>query len=63
MNKFGETFSSSSKRWDNYHLQNGQNGTPNVYDEYRKFYMNFTLPNEIIKDRSMAEVVWRLRAI
>ena len=63
MNKFGETFGSSSKRWDNYILQNGQGGTVNLYDEFRKYYVNHTLANEVIKDRSMADVIWRLRAV
>lgn len=68
VNKFGETFSASSKRWDNYHLQTGQPGSgggasANLYDSIKKLYMNFGLSNEVIKDRSMTDVVWRLRAI
>jgi hypothetical protein len=63
VNRFGEPFSSSSKKWDSYQLQDGQNGTANVMEEFRWMYLNFTLSNEVIKDRSMSEVVWRLRAI
>lgn len=68
INKFGETFSSNSKKWDNYHLQGGNTtgsstSGNNIYDEIRKYYVNFSLADEIIKDRGIAEVVWRLRAI
>jgi len=66
VNKFGETFSASSKRWDNYTLQSNStagSGQTSFYEEYRKMYVNFSLPNEVIKDRGMSEVVWRLRAV
>lgn len=62
MNKFGETFSSNSKRWENFNLNTGQ-GSNNQYEELKKMYVNFSLANEIIKDRSIATSVWRLRAV
>ena len=33
------------------------------YEVLRKMYVNHTLANEIIKDRSVADIVWRLRAV
>jgi len=64
VNKFGETFSSKSKKWENFHLQNASvGGSINYYEELRKMYVNFSIANEIINDRSLADVVWRLRAI
>ena len=66
VNKFGETFSKNSKKWENYHLQiqqaPGVQGM-NQYEEMRKIYMNFNLSNEVIKDRSIAETVFRMRAL
>ncbi len=64
VNKFGECFSLSSKKWDNYHMvPQHQPGVFSHYDSLGKAYMNFSLANEIIKDRSIADVVWRLRAV
>ena len=64
VNKFGETFSSRSKKWENFHLQNASvAGSINYYEELRKMYANFSIANEVINDRSISDVVWRLRAV
>ena len=62
INKFGETFSSSSKKWESYQIPSAMPGQ-GFYEEYKKMYMNFSIANEVIKDRSMAEVLWRMRVI
>ena len=45
------------KKWETYALDAaGMEG-------YRKMYMTGQLANEVIKERSSSDVVWRLRAI
>ncbi len=65
VNKFGDHFkSSSSKKWETYHLQNSSaGGAINYCDELKRMYLNFSIANEVIKDRTKADIVWRLRAI
>ena len=62
MNKFGETFSEASKKWDNFYMDE-QSGGKVIYDEVRNMYLNFQIANEVVKDRSMKDYVWRLRAV
>eukprot|EP00347_Sterkiella_histriomuscorum_P017752 403348132 len=62
INKFGETYSNSSKKWDNFYLDESTGGAQ-IYEDYRKMYMNFTISNEIIKYRSSNDYVWRLRMV
>lgn len=62
MNKFGETYSEESKKWDNFYMDEIAGGK-SIYEDFRKMYMNFSIANEIVKDRSLKEYVWRLAAI
>jgi hypothetical protein len=53
-NKFGEAFSKQSKKWDNFHLQNSAaGGEINYYEDIRRMYSNFSIANEVLKDRSI----------
>lgn len=64
MNKFGETYSKKSHKWENFSLQNSSSGgSINLYEELRRLYVNFRISNEVIKDRSMSDTVWRVGAI
>eukprot|EP00349_Pseudokeronopsis_sp_Brazil_P011369 CAMPEP_0202979488 /NCGR_PEP_ID=MMETSP1396-20130829/85615_1 /ASSEMBLY_ACC=CAM_ASM_000872 /TAXON_ID= /ORGANISM="Pseudokeronopsis sp., Strain Brazil" /LENGTH=83 /DNA_ID=CAMNT_0049718917 /DNA_START=1580 /DNA_END=1831 /DNA_ORIENTATION=- len=51
INKFGETYSLNSKRWDNFYLTE-ETGGKHMYEEYKKLYMNFRVGDEIMKERS-----------
>jgi hypothetical protein len=52
MNKFGETFSQKSKKWENFHLQNSSaGGAINQYEELRRMYVNFRISKEVIEER------------
>ena len=62
LNKFGETYNEHTKKWDNFYLDQSTGGL-HIYEEYKKMYMNFSIANEIIKERGMSDVVFRLRAI
>jgi hypothetical protein len=62
MNKFGETFNDKSKKWDNFYMDSTSGGNL-IYEGYKKMYMNFNVANEIIKNRSMQDTVFRVRAL
>ena len=62
INKFGETYSNISKKWDNFYMDESTGGLQ-IYEDYRRMYMNFSISNEIIKSRSSNDYVWRLRVI
>ena len=62
MNKFGETFNKNSKKWENFYLDE-EGGGKQAYEELRKIYMNFSIPNEVVKERSMKDSVYRLRIL
>jgi len=34
-----------------------------IMEEYKKLYLNFKISNEIIKERSQNDYVWRTRVI
>ena len=54
MNRFGETFSERSKKWDNFYMEENTGGKA-LYEEFRKMYMSFAVANEIVKDRSQRD--------
>jgi hypothetical protein len=60
MNKFGETFNKTSKRWDNFFIDEVGGGI-HIFEEYKKLYMNYMIPNEIVKERTISDTVYRLR--
>jgi hypothetical protein len=60
MNKFGETFNKTSKRWDNFYIDEEGGGT-HVYEELKRIYMNNLVPNEIVSERGKTDSVFRLR--
>ncbi|CDW74007.1 zinc finger family protein [Stylonychia lemnae] len=62
INKFGESYSLQSKRWDNFFMDETTGGSV-ILEEYKKLYMNFKIGNEIMKERSQSDYVWRLRVI
>ena len=51
-----------SKKWDNFYMDD-QTGGLQAYDEYKRMYLHFSIANEIIKDRSISDKVWRLRVV
>ena len=62
MNKFGESFNKSSKRWENFYLDEVGGGKL-YYDDFKKKFMNFEIPNIVIQERSNKDYLFRLRAI
>lgn len=57
MNKFGETYSEQSRRWDNFYLDD------QAYEELRKMYMSFKVCNDVLTARSVSDYVLRTRAV
>lgn len=62
MNKFGETFNKSSKRWENFFIVE-EGGGKQAYEELKKLYLSFSIPNEVVKERSLKDSVYRLRIL
>jgi len=61
LNKFGETFGKSNKKWDNYYLD--ERGGKALYEELRRIFLNGKVGNEVINDRSNKERVFRPMAL
>eukprot|EP00347_Sterkiella_histriomuscorum_P006425 403352821 len=51
LNKYGEHYSIKNKKYDNFYLDQKYGGL-NQLENYKKMYMDFTLCNQILKDRS-----------
>ena len=62
INKFGETYNATSRKWDNFYLDE-TNGGLQVYESYRRMYLENKISNEVINFRSSMDSVWRLRAV
>eukprot|EP00347_Sterkiella_histriomuscorum_P012442 403368557 len=51
LNKYGEHYSIKNKKYDNFYLDQKYGGL-NQLENYKKMYMDFTLCNQVLKDRS-----------